>query len=82
MYAWWSAVTQGGISNDPLPFIVLTLTLTWLGAYFSSWAIFRWRNAWLGLMPGGTRADVEHQLHPGAVQLLRSSCSSSRRCCC
>ncbi len=53
MHAWWSAVTQNGISGDTLPLIVLMLVLTWLGAYISSWAIFRWRNAWLGLVPGG-----------------------------
>ncbi len=53
MHVWWSAATQGGISDDPLPFIVLTVVLVWLGAYASSWAIFRWRNAWLGLTPGG-----------------------------
>jgi transglutaminase-like putative cysteine protease len=53
MRVWWSAVTQSGISNDSLPVIVLMLTLTWLGAYASSWAIFRWRNAWLGLIPSG-----------------------------
>ena len=53
MRYWWTAVTQGGISTDSLPFIVLVLVLLWLGAYFSSWAIFRWRNAWLGLIPGG-----------------------------
>lgn len=54
MYAWWSAVTQHGISSDPLPFIVLLLVLTWLGTYLSAWAIFRWRNPALGLVPGGT----------------------------
>lgn len=53
MRAWWTAVTQDGISTDPLPFIVLMLVLVWLGAYVSSWAVFRWRNAWLGLVPGG-----------------------------
>lgn len=53
MYLWWSAATQGGISTDPLPFIVMILVLMWLGAYVSSWAIFRWRHAWLGLVPGG-----------------------------
>ena len=53
MHHWWSAVTQNGISGDTLPLIVLMLVLTWLGAYISSWAIFRWRNAWLGLVPGG-----------------------------
>lgn len=53
MYAWWSAVTQDGISSDTLPFIVLVLVLVWVGAYISSWAIFRWRNPWLALVPGG-----------------------------
>src|SRR5438105_9120907 len=53
MYDWWSAATQGGISDDTLPFIVLVLVVTWLGTYASSWAIFRWRNPWLALIPGG-----------------------------
>ncbi len=53
MYVWWSVVTQDGISTDPLPFIVLLLVILWLGSYVSSWAIFRWRNPWLGLIPGG-----------------------------
>lgn len=65
MYAWWSAATQNGISNDQLPFIVLTLVLTWLGAYFSSWAIFRWRNPWLGLVPGGTALMWNISFIPG-----------------
>jgi hypothetical protein len=54
MHAWWSAVTLGGISSDPLPFITFLVTLTWAGAYISSWAIFRWRNPWVALVPGGT----------------------------
>ena len=73
---------ENGISTDPLPFIVLTLVLIWVGSYFSSWAIFRWKNPWLGLVPGGIAADVEHQLHSRPVQLLASSSSSSPRCCC
>ena len=54
MYEWWAAVTQSGISNDELPFIVLVLILMWLGTYASTWSIFRWRNPWLALVPGGT----------------------------
>lgn len=54
MYVWWAAVTQGGISSDPLPFILLLVVLTWTGAYVSSWAVFRWRNPWIALVPGGT----------------------------
>jgi transglutaminase-like putative cysteine protease len=65
MYIWWSAATQGGISNDTLPFIVLILTMMWLGAYVSSWAIFRWRNPWLGLIPGGTALMWNISFIPG-----------------
>ena len=32
---------------------MLTLVLSGSASYFSSWAIFRWKNAWLGLLPGG-----------------------------
>ncbi len=65
MYVWWAAVTQNGISNDPLPVIVLLLVVTWLGAYFSTWAIFRWRNATLGLLPGGVALMWNLALSPG-----------------
>jgi transglutaminase-like putative cysteine protease len=53
MYVWWSAATQGGISNDGLPVVVVMLVLTWIGAYLSAWAIFCLKNAWLGLVPSG-----------------------------
>ncbi len=65
MYIWWSAVTQNGISSDTLPFIVLTLTLMWVGTYISTWAIFRWRNPWLGLIPGGTALMWNISFIPG-----------------
>jgi transglutaminase-like putative cysteine protease len=53
MGEWFGAAFEGGISTDPLPFIVIVVLSTWLTAYASAWAIFRWRNAWLGLVPGG-----------------------------
>ncbi len=65
MREWWTAATQGGISNDELPFIVLILVMVWLGAYASSWAIFRWRNPWLGLVPGGTALMWNISFIPG-----------------
>ncbi len=52
MYLWWSAVTKHGTSIDPLPVIVIMLVITWLGSYFAAWAVFRWRNAALALLPG------------------------------
>jgi transglutaminase-like putative cysteine protease len=65
MHIWWYAVTHNGISSDPLPFIVLTLVLLWLGTYVSSWAIFRWRNPWLGLVPAGTALMWNISFLPG-----------------
>ncbi|MCH8993857.1 MAG: transglutaminase domain-containing protein [Chloroflexi bacterium] len=53
MDAWFGAAFTGGISNDDLPFIVLVVALAWLAAYLSSWAVFRWRNVWLALIPTG-----------------------------
>ncbi len=65
MHMWWTAATQNGISADTLPFIVLLLVLTWAGTYISSWAVFRWRNAWLGLVPGGTALMWNISFIPG-----------------
>jgi hypothetical protein len=50
---WFHAAFTGGISSDSLPFIVLVVALSWLAAYLSSWAVFRWRNIWLALIPSG-----------------------------
>ena len=53
MGAWFNVAFNGGISNDDLPFIVLVVPLAWIAAYLSSWAAFRWQNAWLALIPAG-----------------------------
>ncbi|HEU4758496.1 MAG TPA: transglutaminase domain-containing protein [Dehalococcoidia bacterium] len=50
---WFDLAFSGGISNDPLPFNVLVVGLTWLGVFAFGWALFRWHDAWLGLIPGG-----------------------------
>jgi transglutaminase-like putative cysteine protease len=65
MHIWWTAATQNGISADTLPFITLVLVLTWVGTYLSTWAVFRWRNAWLGLVPGGTALMWNISFIPG-----------------
>ena len=65
MGAWFDAAFTGGISNDDLPFIVLVVALSWLGAYLSSWAAFRWQNAWLALIPGGTALLMHISFLPG-----------------
>jgi transglutaminase-like putative cysteine protease len=53
-FEWWlEQAFSGGVSNDPLPFNVLVLGLTWLAIFLFGWSVFRWHNAWLGLVPGG-----------------------------
>ncbi len=65
MGEWLSAAFGGGISTDPLPFIVIVVLSTWLAAYVSAWSIFRWRNAWLGLIPGGVALLINISYLPG-----------------
>jgi hypothetical protein len=69
MHVWWSAVTQNGLSSDPLPVIILLLVATWAGTYASAWAIFRWRNPVLGLLPGGVALMWNIALTPNRFSL-------------
>lgn len=50
---WWTALLEGGISSDPLPFILLVVFVSWALAYLAAWSVFRWQNAWVAVIPGG-----------------------------
>ncbi len=50
---WFDLAFSNQISNDPLPFNVMVVGLTWAGVFLFGWALFRWHDAWLGLVPGG-----------------------------
>lgn len=69
---WGDALISGGISNDNLPFVLLVVSATYLTAYMSAWAIFRWYNAWLALIPGGLALLTNISYLPGqqSVPLL------------
>lgn len=51
--SWFSVAFSGGVTNDSLPFNVLMIGLTWIGVFVFGWSVFRWHNAWIGLIPGG-----------------------------
>ena len=51
--AWFNAAFNDLVNNDPLPLNVLTLAMTWVGVFLFGWSVFRWNNAWIGLIPGG-----------------------------
>ncbi len=53
MEEWFHIVRVGDISNDNLPFVTLVQSIAFLVAYFGTWAIYRWHNAWLAVVPVG-----------------------------
>ena len=69
MGLWLEAVFTGGISNDNLPFVLLVVLLTYVTAYFAGWSVFRWYNAWLGLIPGGIALLTNASYLPGEGSL-------------
>ena len=50
---WLRALAEGGISADPLPFVLMVVFGVWAMSYLGSWSVFRWRNAWLALILAG-----------------------------
>jgi transglutaminase-like putative cysteine protease len=69
LWLWGEAVVTGGISNDDIPFIVLVVFATYIAAYIAAWSIFRWYNAWLGLIPGGLALLTNISYLPGQHSL-------------
>jgi transglutaminase-like putative cysteine protease len=53
MRDWWDVVISGDISNDNLPFVTLVHSITFLAMYLAAYAIYRWHNPWLAILPGG-----------------------------
>ncbi len=53
LHDWGQAALTGGVSSDPLPFVLLLVLLMWAISYVSAWAVVRWHNAWAALVPGG-----------------------------
>ena len=50
---WGSALLEGGVSSDPMPFVLMLVFATWAVAYLAAWSVIRWRNAWVALIPPG-----------------------------
>ena len=66
---WLTALVTGGVSTDPLPFVLLLVFSVLLVPYLASWAVFRWRNAWLALLPGGFALLTNISYLPGKPAL-------------
>ena len=51
MLDWWAVVRSGDISNDNLPFVALVQGICYLSAYLAAYAIYRWHNPWVAILP-------------------------------
>ena len=51
--AWVSAAESGGISADPLPFVIIVFIFTWIVTYLGSWFVFRSLRFWPAVIPAG-----------------------------
>lgn len=66
---WGVALLDGGISTDPLPFILLVVFLSWAVSYMAAWAVFRWKSGWLAVIPGGFALLTNISYLPGQPSL-------------
>ncbi|MDI7277738.1 MAG: transglutaminaseTgpA domain-containing protein, partial [Anaerolineae bacterium] len=53
LQVWLAVVRQGGVSEDPLPFVVQMAALGWLVAFYGAWFFFRSHWVWGAVLPGG-----------------------------
>jgi len=50
---WFLRVAAGGPANDNLIFVIQTTWLMWLLAYVAAWFVYRRRQVWGAIVPGG-----------------------------
>ncbi|GAB4539478.1 MAG: transglutaminaseTgpA domain-containing protein [Anaerolineae bacterium] len=53
LYQWLLTLIRGGVSRNNLVFVLHMALITWLTTYLGMWLIFRKRQAWLAIVPGG-----------------------------
>jgi len=51
--AWWQATVSGDRADDALPLSFCLLLTSWAVGFVTSWSLFRKRNIWGTLLPGG-----------------------------
>ena len=58
MALWWAAVAGEDVTTDTLPLSMALIAITWFTAYFTSWALFKYRAVWAVLLPIGAGVIV------------------------
>ena len=62
-------ILRGGTNRDPLMFVLLMAVLFWSLGSFSAWSVFRKRNAWGAIVPGGLSITIFNLYYYGSARL-------------
>jgi len=68
-YRWFLALFGGGVSDNNLVFVLQMGLIVWLVTYLSVWLIFRKRQAWLAIVPGGALLLVNMVYAPNDITI-------------
>lgn len=67
LYRWIVALVMGGVSRNNLVFVLQMALFVWLVTYLSVWLIFRKRQPWLAIVPGGALLLVNTVYSPNDI---------------
>jgi len=67
LYRWILALFGGGASDNNLVFVLQMGLIVWLVTYLSVWLIFRKRQSWLAIVPGGALLLVNMVYAPNDI---------------
>jgi transglutaminase-like putative cysteine protease len=67
LYQWTMALVGGGVSHNNMVFILQMALIVWEITYLSIWFIFRSRQAWLAVVPGGVLLLVNLYYAPNDI---------------
>jgi transglutaminase-like putative cysteine protease len=69
LYQWVLALVWGGVSDNNLVFVLQMALIVWLVTYLTIWFIFRNRNVWLAIVPGGALLLVNMLYAPNDITI-------------
>lgn len=64
---WWDIASEGGVTRDNLPLMLLLLFVAWLLSYLSMWLVLRNRFKWLAVVPSAVWILVNIRYIPPAT---------------
>ncbi len=69
LYQWILTLVRGGVSHNNLVFVLQMALIVWLVTYLTVWFIFRNRNVWLAIVPGGALLLVNMLYAPNDITI-------------